>query len=32
MTISVSLIERAWLGIQVDTPSDLAQARALLQS
>jgi len=29
MRISVSLIDRAWLGVQVDTPADLARARQL---
>ncbi len=31
MTISVSLIEPARLGVQVDTPDDLARARELMQ-
>jgi len=31
MRISVSLIEAARLGVQVDTPADLARARQLLQ-
>jgi 3-deoxy-manno-octulosonate cytidylyltransferase (CMP-KDO synthetase) len=31
MRISVSLIERAQLGVQVDTPADLARARRLMQ-
>jgi 3-deoxy-manno-octulosonate cytidylyltransferase (CMP-KDO synthetase) len=30
MHISVSLIDPAWLGVQVDTPADLARARALM--
>jgi 3-deoxy-manno-octulosonate cytidylyltransferase (CMP-KDO synthetase) len=29
MSISVSLIDLAWLGVQVDTPADLARAREL---
>ena len=32
MRISVSLIDPAWLGVQVDTPADLARARQLLQT
>jgi len=31
MRISVSLIDPAWLGVQVDTPDDLARARALME-
>jgi 3-deoxy-manno-octulosonate cytidylyltransferase (CMP-KDO synthetase) len=31
MHISVSLIDPAWLGVQVDTPADLARARALME-
>ena len=31
MTMSVTLIEPAALGVQVDTPADLARARALLE-
>ena len=31
MHIAVSLIDRAWLGVQVDTPADLARARALME-
>jgi 3-deoxy-manno-octulosonate cytidylyltransferase (CMP-KDO synthetase) len=31
MRISVSLIDPAWLGVQVDTPADLARARALME-
>lgn len=31
MTMSVSLIDPARLGVQVDTPADLARARALLE-
>ena len=31
MRISVSLIDPAWLGVQVDTPADLARARELLE-
>jgi len=30
MRISVSLIDPAWLGVQVDTPADLARARRLI--
>ena len=30
MRISVSLIDPAWLGVQVDTPADLERARALM--
>jgi len=30
MRISVSLIDPARLGVQVDTPADLARARALM--
>jgi 3-deoxy-manno-octulosonate cytidylyltransferase (CMP-KDO synthetase) len=30
MRISVSLIDPAWLGVQVDTPADLARARKLM--
>jgi len=30
MRISVSLIDPAWLGVQVDTPADLAKARELM--
>ncbi len=30
MRIAVSLIDPAWLGVQVDTPADLARARALM--
>ena len=30
MRISVSLIDPAWLGVQVDTPADLARARELM--
>jgi 3-deoxy-manno-octulosonate cytidylyltransferase (CMP-KDO synthetase) len=30
MRISVSLIDPAWLGVQVDTPADLARARQLM--
>jgi len=30
MHISVSLIDPAQLGVQVDTPADLARARALM--
>jgi 3-deoxy-manno-octulosonate cytidylyltransferase (CMP-KDO synthetase) len=32
MRISVSLIDPAWLGVQVDTPSDLERARELMES
>jgi 3-deoxy-manno-octulosonate cytidylyltransferase (CMP-KDO synthetase) len=32
MRISVSLIDPAWLGVQVDTPADLERARALMAS
>jgi len=32
MRISVSLVDPAQLGVQVDTPADLARARALFQS
>ncbi|MGH7733362.1 MAG: 3-deoxy-manno-octulosonate cytidylyltransferase, partial [Gemmatimonadales bacterium] len=32
MRISVSLIDPARLGIQVDVPADLARARVLMQS
>jgi 3-deoxy-manno-octulosonate cytidylyltransferase (CMP-KDO synthetase) len=32
MCISVSLIDPAWLGVQVDTPADLDRARALMQA
>jgi len=32
MHISVSLVEPAQLGVQVDTPADLARARTLMQS
>jgi 3-deoxy-manno-octulosonate cytidylyltransferase (CMP-KDO synthetase) len=32
MRISVSLIDPAWLGVQVDTPADLARARKLMAS
>jgi 3-deoxy-manno-octulosonate cytidylyltransferase (CMP-KDO synthetase) len=31
MRISVSLIDAAWLGVQVDTPADLARARVLME-
>jgi 3-deoxy-manno-octulosonate cytidylyltransferase (CMP-KDO synthetase) len=31
MRISVSLIDAAWLGVQVDTPADLARARQLAE-
>jgi 3-deoxy-manno-octulosonate cytidylyltransferase (CMP-KDO synthetase) len=31
MAMSVTLIDPAWLGVQVDTPADLARARALLE-
>ena len=31
MRISVSLIDPAWLGVQVDTPADLDRARLLMQ-
>jgi 3-deoxy-manno-octulosonate cytidylyltransferase (CMP-KDO synthetase) len=31
MCISVSLIDPAWLGVQVDTPADLARARELME-
>ncbi len=31
MRIWVSLIDPAWLGVQVDTPADLARARILMQ-
>jgi 3-deoxy-manno-octulosonate cytidylyltransferase (CMP-KDO synthetase) len=31
MRISVSLIDSAWLGVQVDTPADLDRARLLMQ-
>jgi 3-deoxy-manno-octulosonate cytidylyltransferase (CMP-KDO synthetase) len=31
MSIAVSLINPAWLGVQVDTPADLARARALME-
>jgi len=31
MRISVSLIDPAWLGVQVDTPDDLARARELME-
>jgi 3-deoxy-manno-octulosonate cytidylyltransferase (CMP-KDO synthetase) len=31
MHISVSLIDPAWLGVQVDTPADLARARELME-
>lgn len=31
MRISVSLVDPAWLGVQVDTPADLARARALME-
>jgi 3-deoxy-manno-octulosonate cytidylyltransferase (CMP-KDO synthetase) len=31
MSIAVSLIDPAWLGVQVDTPDDLARARALME-
>ena len=30
MRISVSLVDPAWLGVQVDTPADLARARELM--
>jgi 3-deoxy-manno-octulosonate cytidylyltransferase (CMP-KDO synthetase) len=32
MCISVSLIDPAWLGVQVDTPTDLERARELMES
>jgi 3-deoxy-manno-octulosonate cytidylyltransferase (CMP-KDO synthetase) len=32
MRISVSLIDPAWLGVQVDTPTDLERARELMES
>jgi 3-deoxy-manno-octulosonate cytidylyltransferase (CMP-KDO synthetase) len=32
MRISVSLIDPAWLGVQVDTPADLARARELMEA
>ncbi len=32
MRISVSLIDAAWLGVQVDTPADLARARELMEA
>jgi 3-deoxy-manno-octulosonate cytidylyltransferase (CMP-KDO synthetase) len=32
MQMSVSLIDPAWLGVQVDTPADLARARELMAS
>jgi len=32
MRFSVSLIDKAWLGVQVDTPADLERARALMQA
>jgi 3-deoxy-manno-octulosonate cytidylyltransferase (CMP-KDO synthetase) len=32
MHISVSLIDPAWLGVQVDTPEDLERARELMES
>jgi 3-deoxy-manno-octulosonate cytidylyltransferase (CMP-KDO synthetase) len=32
MSIVVSLIDPAWLGVQVDTPADLARARALMET
>jgi 3-deoxy-manno-octulosonate cytidylyltransferase (CMP-KDO synthetase) len=32
MHIAVSLIDPAWLGVQVDTPADLARARALMET
>ncbi len=32
MHISVSLIDPAWLGVQVDTPADLERARASMES
>jgi 3-deoxy-manno-octulosonate cytidylyltransferase (CMP-KDO synthetase) len=31
MRISVSLIDLVWLGVQVDTPADLARARELME-
>jgi 3-deoxy-manno-octulosonate cytidylyltransferase (CMP-KDO synthetase) len=31
MRISVSLIDPGWLGVQVDTPADLARARELME-
>jgi 3-deoxy-manno-octulosonate cytidylyltransferase (CMP-KDO synthetase) len=31
MRISVTLIDPAWLGVQVDTPADLARARELMK-
>ncbi|HEX5454357.1 MAG TPA: 3-deoxy-manno-octulosonate cytidylyltransferase [Stellaceae bacterium] len=31
MRMSVSLIDSAWLGVQVDTPADLARARRLME-
>jgi 3-deoxy-manno-octulosonate cytidylyltransferase (CMP-KDO synthetase) len=31
MRMSVSLIDPAWLGVQVDTPADLARARELME-
>jgi 3-deoxy-manno-octulosonate cytidylyltransferase (CMP-KDO synthetase) len=31
MSIAVSLIDPAWLGVQVDTPADLARARELME-
>jgi 3-deoxy-manno-octulosonate cytidylyltransferase (CMP-KDO synthetase) len=31
MRISVSLIDPTWLGVQVDTPADLARARELME-
>jgi 3-deoxy-manno-octulosonate cytidylyltransferase (CMP-KDO synthetase) len=31
MSIAVSLIDPAWLGVQVDTPEDLARARTLME-
>jgi cytochrome c2 len=32
MRMSVSLIDPSWLGVQVDTPADLARARALMEA
>ena len=32
MRMSVSLIDSAWVGVQVDTPADLARARTLMEA
>jgi 3-deoxy-manno-octulosonate cytidylyltransferase (CMP-KDO synthetase) len=32
MRISVSLVDPSWLGVQVDTPADLARARELMEA